>query len=59
MFVSALKEIGPNCANMCNVALKDELIESSPDEPLVWDPVDSFSKIQLKSKEMCMNKNLQ
>ena len=28
---------------------KYELLDASPDEPLLWDPVDSFSKSQLQS----------
>ena len=46
MIEAALKYIGPNSANMCNVSSKDELLGASHDEPLVWDSVNLFSESQ-------------
>ena len=40
MIESALKDIGPNSENMCDVTSKYELLETSLYEPLGWDTVD-------------------
>ena len=50
MIEAQLKEIGPSSANMCGVPSKDELLQASPDEPLGWYPVGSYSKSQLQSE---------
>ena len=55
---SSLKDNRPNSENMCDVTSKDNLIKSSPDEPLRWDPVDSFSKSQSRSEENLCEQNL-
>ncbi len=46
---AALKEIGPTTARLCNVPSKNELMRSSLDQPLQWDPVESFCKNPLQS----------
>ena len=46
-----MKEIRPNSENMCGVHSKDDMIEDSLDEPLVWNPVDLFIKGQSQSEE--------
>ena len=62
MIESALKYIGPNSTNMCDVASKYELLETSPYEPLGRDTVDSFIKSLSQTEEMfrgiVCNKNM-
>ena len=51
MIESTLKYIGTNSADIWNTPTKDDLIEDSTDEALVWYHVDSFRKRQSQSEE--------
>ena len=50
MIKASLKEIVYKFEKMCDVPSKDDMLEASPNEPLGWDLVDSFSKIPSQSE---------